>query len=253
MILRRVMQHVKDQNWTAVALDFVIVVVGVFIGIQVSNWNEARTERTRERHALELLMNEAQNNVAYSRLIIYRAARLQAEREAALAKLHGQSSGNGHPHRGLAVMSNFRDMTPIRAALDQLTASGEITLIRSDAVRNALSAYEGVVIFHDRARKEFIDRAPDVLAMASPYMSVHYDPEQPIGYRVDMDWPTAAKDRALVNAVNRVMGDQITFNERREIILDQVQTLCDRLGEVLGRQCEPPDWVADEMQQEAGQ
>lgn len=32
MLLRRVIEHVKAQNWTAVALDFVIVVVGVFIG-----------------------------------------------------------------------------------------------------------------------------------------------------------------------------------------------------------------------------
>ena len=33
MILRRITQHVKDQNWTAVAIDLVIVVVGVFLGI----------------------------------------------------------------------------------------------------------------------------------------------------------------------------------------------------------------------------
>ncbi|GJL95757.1 MAG: hypothetical protein DHS20C05_21620 [Hyphococcus sp.] len=44
MLLRRITEHVKAQNWTAVALDFFIVVVGVFIGIQVSNWNEARVE-----------------------------------------------------------------------------------------------------------------------------------------------------------------------------------------------------------------
>ncbi|MEM9014369.1 MAG: hypothetical protein AAGB02_04600 [Pseudomonadota bacterium] len=47
MLLRRVIEHVKAQNWTAVALDFVIVVVGVFIGIQVANWNEARSENER--------------------------------------------------------------------------------------------------------------------------------------------------------------------------------------------------------------
>lgn len=45
MLLRRVIEHVRAQNWTAVALDFVIVVTGVFIGIQVSNWNEERAIR----------------------------------------------------------------------------------------------------------------------------------------------------------------------------------------------------------------
>ncbi len=44
MILRSVMKHVRDQNWFAVGLDFLIVVVGVFIGIQVANWNETRRE-----------------------------------------------------------------------------------------------------------------------------------------------------------------------------------------------------------------
>ena len=42
MLLRRVIENVKAQNWLAVSLDFVIVVVGVFIGIQVANWNDAR-------------------------------------------------------------------------------------------------------------------------------------------------------------------------------------------------------------------
>jgi hypothetical protein len=35
MLLRRVIEHVREQNWLAVFIDFLIVVVGVFIGIQV--------------------------------------------------------------------------------------------------------------------------------------------------------------------------------------------------------------------------
>ena len=44
MILRRVTKHVQEQNWFAVSIDFVIVVTGVFIGIQVANWNETRQD-----------------------------------------------------------------------------------------------------------------------------------------------------------------------------------------------------------------
>jgi len=46
MLLRRITKHVKDQNWFAVGIDFVIVVIGVFIGIQVANWNDVRVERS---------------------------------------------------------------------------------------------------------------------------------------------------------------------------------------------------------------
>ncbi len=45
MILRSVTRHVREQNWFAVCIDFMIVVVGVFIGIQVANWNEAEADR----------------------------------------------------------------------------------------------------------------------------------------------------------------------------------------------------------------
>ena len=58
MLLRRITEHVKAQNWTAVALDFVIVVVGVFIGIQVANWNEARAENERIAAQLQSFRNE---------------------------------------------------------------------------------------------------------------------------------------------------------------------------------------------------
>ena len=49
MLLRRITKHVKDQNWFAVGIDFVIVVIGVFIGIQVANWNDAQIETRAER------------------------------------------------------------------------------------------------------------------------------------------------------------------------------------------------------------
>ncbi|MEX0644258.1 MAG: hypothetical protein WD076_03050 [Parvularculaceae bacterium] len=39
MSLRRVIAHFRKQEWTAIALDFLIVVVGVFVGLQVTNWN----------------------------------------------------------------------------------------------------------------------------------------------------------------------------------------------------------------------
>jgi hypothetical protein len=62
MLLRRVIVHVRDQNWTAIGMEFVIVVVGVFIGIQVSNWNTHRSEVARER----LLLGELRSELAES-------------------------------------------------------------------------------------------------------------------------------------------------------------------------------------------
>lgn len=70
MLLRRIIDHVTAQNWTAITIDFVIVVVGVFIGLQVSNWNEDRQNASRTQNY-------------YARLI----EDLDSERRALLARL----------------------------------------------------------------------------------------------------------------------------------------------------------------------
>lgn len=63
MLLRRISKHVKDQNWFAVGIDFVIVVIGVFIGIQVANWNDTRTNRAGLTASLERLDKEVAQNI----------------------------------------------------------------------------------------------------------------------------------------------------------------------------------------------
>lgn len=70
MLLRRVTKHVKDQNWFAVCIDFVIVVIGVFIGIQVANWNDAQGDRQRETLILQNIANDLRSDIAsYERSI----------------------------------------------------------------------------------------------------------------------------------------------------------------------------------------
>lgn len=58
MLLRRITKHVKDQNWFAVGIDFVIVVIGVFIGIQVANWNDSRADWSLRGNYLTLLTED---------------------------------------------------------------------------------------------------------------------------------------------------------------------------------------------------
>jgi hypothetical protein len=63
MRLRRIIEHLGAQHWTAVWIDLVIVVVGVFIGIQVSNWNQARADRQREHLLLVDLRAEMAESI----------------------------------------------------------------------------------------------------------------------------------------------------------------------------------------------
>ncbi|MCW8870648.1 MAG: DUF6090 family protein [Proteobacteria bacterium] len=63
MLLRRVTKHITDQNWFAVFLDFIIVVAGVFIGIQVANWNEVRQQNALENSYLMRLAGDLEETI----------------------------------------------------------------------------------------------------------------------------------------------------------------------------------------------
>ena len=53
----------------AVILDFFIVVVGVFIGIQAANWNDERRAREQRAASLDRLHSETEASVAYLSVI----------------------------------------------------------------------------------------------------------------------------------------------------------------------------------------
>ena len=82
MILRRLTQHVKDQNWFAVALDFFIVLAGILIAFQITNWNEAKSERTELARTEMALQNDLSRNY-------YNAAERVNLTECRMAQLSG--------------------------------------------------------------------------------------------------------------------------------------------------------------------
>ncbi len=64
MILRRVIQHVRKQEWSAIVIDFFIVVIGVYMGIELGNWNEDRDAQADYQRALDRLTVEMDTNLA---------------------------------------------------------------------------------------------------------------------------------------------------------------------------------------------
>ncbi len=58
MLLRRITKHIKNENWFAVFIDFLIVVVGVFVGLQVQNWNADRLAKEEEQRVLMQLQEQ---------------------------------------------------------------------------------------------------------------------------------------------------------------------------------------------------
>ena len=58
MFYRRIKTRVEQENWFAVAIDFFIVVFGIFAGFQLTEWNADRNDRLAEVTILERLIDE---------------------------------------------------------------------------------------------------------------------------------------------------------------------------------------------------
>lgn len=90
MIFRRIKAHIEKENWFAVCIDFLIVVVGVFIGIQVANWNEENTFTNRETELLGELKKETQRTIVLTNQKIHSYSQVT---EAGKRSLEYLSSG----------------------------------------------------------------------------------------------------------------------------------------------------------------
>ena len=63
MIIRRFTDHIRRQDWFALFLDLLIVVVGIYLGLQVDAWNSARQDRATEREYLERLLADMEESI----------------------------------------------------------------------------------------------------------------------------------------------------------------------------------------------
>jgi len=66
MIFRRAVAKLRAQDWVAITIELAIVIVGVFVGIWVANWNQERLERNETRQMLLQLEPELAQLEAFS-------------------------------------------------------------------------------------------------------------------------------------------------------------------------------------------
>jgi hypothetical protein len=79
MLLRRFILHVRQQQWFAVTLDLVVVVLGVFVAFQVDRWYEAQQAESRAlAHFDSLAADFAQNRERLLKAIGYADRQISA-------------------------------------------------------------------------------------------------------------------------------------------------------------------------------
>jgi len=145
MLLRRITKHVTDQNWFAVFIDFLIVVVGVFIGIQVANWNELRfTEKEAQLAKVNLIADlENDRDVYKVRKKYYEEVKQKAI--SVIQVLEQEFPDNTEDQWQLVYNSaGAGSMWPFRPSgqiYTQLLNSGKLDLVSDLAVQRQMRDY----------------------------------------------------------------------------------------------------------------
>ena len=142
MLLRRVIAHLRGQEWTAIAIDFVIVVVGVFIGLQVNNWNEARVERAKEFGYLVRLHEDLAQSIATIERTVGMLKRQSAGQTVlldALARCAVPPGAGGEIEYAISTLGYINAPIFSSRTYDELTSSGSFDLIVNEKIRTGLA------------------------------------------------------------------------------------------------------------------
>ena len=137
MLLRRFALHLRDQHWTAICIELLIVIAGVFIGTQVSNWNEDRVTNRKAEAFAERLRSDLREEAWSNELLVQYNQEVLANAERAVAALEGQATV---PDEALLVAAyratQYKQKGRRRSTYDELTSTGAIGLIRDPHLRD---------------------------------------------------------------------------------------------------------------------
>ena len=142
MLARRISRYVKEQNWFAVWLEVVIVFLGVFIGLQANNWNEARIARETTNIYYARLIDDlrAEVDIRVARIAYFQ--RTTHHGEAALRALDQPNIELGEQFLiDLYQASQTWNYVVQRTTYDELLSGGIANAIPDVALRTRLANY----------------------------------------------------------------------------------------------------------------
>lgn len=142
MLLRSLSENLKAQNWAAVSIELLVVTIGVFIGIQFSNWNEDRLTVKRANVLTERLLSDLRLESRHIMAIYRYHEDVLANAERALHALTGEKMASNSDLLIFAYRATQYSMTSERRSnYEELVATGGISLITDKEVKEVATKY----------------------------------------------------------------------------------------------------------------
>lgn len=215
MILRRLAEAIRNQSWLTVAIEVLVVVVGIFIGLQVDGWNETRKDRTIERRYLERLSEELVQDIDEMQYGLELAKSRRVMGELLLNSLEDSSAARANPTKFITAIeqAGYTFLPAINdSTFEEIKFAGHLGLIQNESLRRSIAAYYKLIERYDQwgyLRESFQVAysnagigvlTPDQLSMIKP-VNRYSDPE-----RTDAKWEFTVDDAE--QALERVRSKQ---------------------------------------------
>ena len=244
MILSRISRAIREQNWFAVALEFVIVILGVVIGFQITAWNEGKSERAREAEYLVQLDTEL---TAVVEEIGSAQRALDAYFTWITQFLDGvEAADPDAAQRGSWGLNAITDVEIINlepAALREMISAGELTIIRNPSLRAALAS---IPQMQSRSAASLQQMASDLTPVAFE-ISAHFETRLDDVARlseggftdetIQFDFEAIAQNDALLRRINHAALQNrfqaahfVRYRSEIEAIREQVRTEIEARG-----------------------
>lgn len=199
MILQNLTKAFRQQNWFAVAVEFLIVIVGVVIGFQINAWNAGRSEQAAAQAYLDRIAADLQADASRLDAAILRFL----ESAAAARKLmeYHESSELPPSDYGVALFQVmwWEPHQPSYPSLDALVGAGDLGLIRDDDLVTRLmdiqSSYDLVYTAQEHIYREidayiyeeYVDRVSYEAGLAAYRSDTENAPIDPAAFEAIRD------------------------------------------------------------------
>jgi len=144
MILRKLTIALKEQNWSTVLLEILIVVVGIYVGLQVDGWNEARKDKAKGKIYLERLARDIERDADLLSRSIQSADNRVADAILAMNGLADPTLLESDPCQFLASIGRVsQNFFPVLYShtFTEIVSSGHLELIKNDDLKDELGQY----------------------------------------------------------------------------------------------------------------
>ena len=169
MIRRRVIEQLRAQQWVAVFIELAIVVLGVFIGLQVSNWNQDRESARQGANFAEHLKADLRHEDWVYQLMITYNRQVLANADRAVSALEGRTTVSDEALLVSAYRATqYKQPVRRRSTYDELISTGTIGLIRDEKLRDTAMRLYNMSTMDNMAREGRESRYRETFRMALP-------------------------------------------------------------------------------------